>query len=160
MQSTYLTPSIISNRQILIVGRENALNKFHTFSVLLTVFLVYHDLKTKNKIICIDAPMCAFTHINLPESEIYVWIIQNVHEKSRFFHISITRTTRHSAVSPLTETIKFLERSLASMVYKILLQHDWLFVFCLFFVCFFCLFFFLPFFASCFEINVFFTLLI
>ena len=40
--------------------------------------------ETKNKIRCINAPKYAFTHRNLPESEKYIWIIQNVHEKSRF----------------------------------------------------------------------------
>ena len=65
----YLTPSIISNRQILIVRRENAFCKFHTFFVFLfTMFLVYHDLK-QNKIRRIDAPKYAFKHRNLPESE-------------------------------------------------------------------------------------------
>ena len=57
---------------------------------------VYHVFclpwfETKNKIRCIDAPKCAFTDRNLPESEKYILIIQNVHEKSRFFYISITR---------------------------------------------------------------------
>ena len=56
------------------------------------MFLFYHDWKQKkNKIRCIDAPEYAFTHSNLPESEKYIWIIRNVHEKSRFFYISITR---------------------------------------------------------------------
>ena len=44
-----LTPSIISNRQTLIVRGENAFCKFQTFSVLFTMFLVYHDLKQKIK---------------------------------------------------------------------------------------------------------------
>ena len=33
----------------------------------------------------IDAPKYAITHINLPESEKYIRIIQNVDEESRFF---------------------------------------------------------------------------
>ena len=49
------------------------------FSVLFIMFLVYHDFETKNEIRCIDAPKYAFTHRNLPESEKYIWIIQNVH---------------------------------------------------------------------------------
>ena len=79
------------------------------FLVLFTMFLANHDwFETKNKIRCIDAPKYAFTHRNLPESEKYIWIIQNVHEKYWFFYIiSITyaiiesRATRHSAVSAL-----------------------------------------------------------
>ena len=44
---------------------------------------VYHVsclpwFETKNKIRCIDAPKYAFTHRNLPESEKYILIIQNV----------------------------------------------------------------------------------
>ena len=58
-------------------------------------------IETKNKIICIDAPKYAFTHRNLPESEKYIWIIQNVHEKSWFFYISITR--QWSLVQPDTQ---------------------------------------------------------
>ena len=42
-----LNTSIISNRQTLIVRRENAFCIFHTFPVLFTLFLVYHDLKQK-----------------------------------------------------------------------------------------------------------------
>ena len=92
------------------------MRKFHTFSVLFTTFLVYHDLK--QKIRCSDASKYAFTHRNLPESEKYILIIQNVHEK----YISITRQwslvqpCRHSAVSAFTETVEFLERSLASIL--------------------------------------------
>ena len=55
----------------------------------LLVLLVYHDLK--QKIECIDAPKYAFTQRNLPESEKYIWIIQNVHENYRFIYISITQ---------------------------------------------------------------------
>ena len=55
------------------------------FSVLFTM------IWNNNKISCIDAPKYAFTHRNLPESEKYIWIVQNVNEKSRFFYISITR---------------------------------------------------------------------
>ena len=77
--------------------------------------------ETKNKIRCIDAPKYAFTHGNLPESEKYIWIIKNVHENSRFFYIRNhaiieSRETRHSAVSAFTETVEFLQRSLASML--------------------------------------------
>ena len=42
-------------------------------------------------------------------------ISENVHEKSRFFYIIESRATRHSDVSAFTETVEFLERSLASM---------------------------------------------
>ena len=70
------------------------------FSVLFTIFLVLPSFKTKNEIRCIDVSKYAFTHRNLPESEKYIWIIQNVHEKSGFF----------------TETVQFLERSLSSML--------------------------------------------
>ena len=101
---------MISNRQILIVRREIP----HFFW-----FYIYHDLKQKIKFI--DVPKYAFTHRNLFESEKYIWIIQNVHEKSWFFHISIKRqlmeslATRYSAVSAFTETVEFREHSLASM---------------------------------------------
>ena len=44
MQLTYLTPSIISNQQTLILRRENAFSKFHFF-----FGFVYHDLKQKIK---------------------------------------------------------------------------------------------------------------
>ena len=65
----YLTPSIISNRQTLIVRRENAFCKFHTF-----FGFVYHVtcsacFETKNIIRCFDAPKYAFTHRNLPKSK-------------------------------------------------------------------------------------------
>ena len=44
-----------------------------------------------------------------PNLKKYIWIIQNVHEKSRFFYIMIeSRATRHSAVSTFTETVEFL----------------------------------------------------
>ena len=46
-------------------------------------------------------PKYAFKHRNLPESERYIWIFQNVHGKSRFVYIIGSRATRHSAVSPL-----------------------------------------------------------
>ena len=113
---------MISNRQILIVRRENAFCKFHT----LTMFLVYHDLK--QKIRCIDAPYYAFTHRNPPESEEYIWIIQNVYEKSRFFYIGITRWL--SLVHPDTRLSPpvFLERSIASMLMR---YAAWLVVICL-----------------------------
>ena len=57
-----------------------------------------------NKIRCIDAPKNAFTHRNLPESKKYIWIIQNVHEKSRLFE---SRATRYLAVSAFMETSSF-----------------------------------------------------
>ena len=53
-----------------------------------------------------------------PNLKKYIWIIQNVHEKSRFFYIIESRATRHSAVSAFTETFEFLERSLASMLMR------------------------------------------
>ena len=68
--------------------------------------------ETKNKIRCIDAPNYVLTHRNLPESEKYIWIIQNVPEKSRFFYISLT------PVSAFTETVEFLQRSLASLLMR------------------------------------------
>ena len=109
-------------------------------STLFTMFFVHHDLK-QNEIRCIDAPKYVFKHRNVPESEKYTWIIQNVHEKSRFFCISEYRATRHSAVSAFTETVEFLERSLASM----------LMIYCCSMIgCFLC-----GFFASCLQINVF-----
>ena len=66
---------------------------------------VYHVsrlpwFETKNKIRCINAPKNAFTHRNLPESEKYMWIIQNEHEKSRFFYISIKRWQPDTRLSP------------------------------------------------------------
>ena len=69
---------------------------------------VYHELKQK-KIRCIDAPKDAFTHRNLPESE-----------NSKIWKVSIllSRATKHSAVSAFTETVEFLERSLASMLMR------------------------------------------
>ena len=57
------------------------------FDFLFTMFLVYHEFETKNKIRCIDAPKYAFTHRYLPESEKNI----NVLEKSRFLYICITR---------------------------------------------------------------------
>ena len=44
--------------------------------------------------------VCIYTHKNLPESKTYIWIIQNVHEKSGLFYISITRQS--SLVQPDT----------------------------------------------------------
>ena len=41
MQQTYLTPSIISNRQTLIVRRQMPFVNSTLFSVLFTMFLVY-----------------------------------------------------------------------------------------------------------------------
>ena len=127
-----LTPSIISNRQTLIVRRENAFCKFHTF-----FRFVYHVsclpcFKTKNKIRFIDAPKFAFTHRNLPESEKYIWITQNVHEKSRIFILA----SRNNWVS-CNQTLGCLSLYGNSRVSRaqprILLQHDWLlFVFWVF----------------------------
>ena len=90
---------------------------FVNSSVLFTIFLVYHDLKQK-----IDAPNYAFTHRNLPESEKYIWIIQNVKKVSILLYkhhaIIECRSTRHSAVSAFTETVEFLERSLVSILMR------------------------------------------
>ena len=58
--------------------------KFHIFFGCVYYVSCLPWFETKNKIRCIDAPKYTFTHRNLPESEMYVWIIQNVHEKSRF----------------------------------------------------------------------------
>ena len=69
-------------------------------------------LETKNKIKCIDAPKNALTYKNPPESEKYIWIIQNVHEKLRLFYIIESRATTHPVVSAFTETVEFLKRSL------------------------------------------------
>ena len=55
---------------------------------------------------------------NLPESEKHIWIIQNVHEKSRSFYVIESRATRHSAVFAFAETVEFLKRSLASMLMR------------------------------------------
>ena len=49
MQKTYLTPFTISNRQTLIVRRENAFVNSTLFSGLFTMFLVNHDLKQNIK---------------------------------------------------------------------------------------------------------------
>ena len=67
--------------------------------------------------------VCIYTQKST-ESEKYIWIIQNVHEKSRFFYSS----TKHSAVSAFTETVEFQTQPRIN-AYKILLQHDWLLVF-------------------------------
>ena len=80
MQWTYLTRSIISNRQILFVHKDNAFCKFHTF-----FGVVYHELKQKIKKDVL-MPRSMHLHRNLPESEKYIWIIQNL-KKSRFFYI-------------------------------------------------------------------------
>ena len=48
-------------------------------------------------------PRSMHLHRNLPESGKYIWII---------------RATKHSAVSAFTETVEFLERSLASMLMR------------------------------------------
>ena len=100
---------------------------------------VYHVsclpwFETKNKIRCIDAPKYAFTHRNLPESEKNIWIFQNVHEKSQFFYISITRDNRVSC----NQTLGCLRPYGDSWVsraqprinaFEILLQHNWLLFF-------------------------------
>ena len=55
-------------------------------------------------------------HLN---TEIYPNLkIQNVHEKSRFVYITESCATRHSAISAFTETVEFLERSLALMLMR------------------------------------------
>ena len=46
----YVTQSIISNRQTLTVRREMPFVNFTLFSVLFTMFLVFHDLKQKLKL--------------------------------------------------------------------------------------------------------------
>ena len=72
MQKTYLTPFIISTRQILIVRREKAFCEFHTFFGFVYHLSCLQRFETKNKIKCIDAPKYAFTQRNLPESEKYI----------------------------------------------------------------------------------------
>ena len=64
------------------------------------------DLKLKIR--RLDAPNYAFTHRNLPGSEKYIWMVKNLHEKSRFFYISITRLS--SRVQPDTRLSPFLRR--------------------------------------------------
>ena len=75
----------------LIVRRENAFCKFHTFFGFVNHVSCLPWFETKYNIRCINAQEYAFTHRNLPKSEKYIWIIQNVHEKSRFFYINITQ---------------------------------------------------------------------
>ena len=95
--------------------------------------------KIKNDIRCIDAPKCAFTHRNLPESEKHIWIIQYMYMKVsillNYHHAKLvieSRATKHSFVSAFSETVEFLERSLASCLWDI--ARAWLAVvgFCLF----------------------------
>ena len=112
MQQTYLTPSIISNLQILIVRRENSTR----FRFLFTTFLVYHDLKKK------DVLMPRSMHLH---TEIYrIWKVYLNYWKCTwkvsillYKHHAIieSRATRHSAVSAFTETVETLKRSIASM---------------------------------------------
>ena len=105
------------------------------FSVLLTMFLVYHDSKQKIKIDVhvIDAPKYSFTHRNLPESEKYIWIFKNVHESLDSFILASrdnwSRATRHSAVSAFTENSRVSWAQPRINAYEILLQHDWLLFF-------------------------------
>ena len=88
--------------------------------------------ETKKKI---DAPKYAFTHRNLPESEKFIWIIQNVHEKSRFFYISITRQFNGVSCNQTLGCLRLYGNSRVSPAqprinaYEILLQHDWLLFF-------------------------------
>ena len=60
------------------------------------MFLVYHDLKQKNKIRCFHAKKFAFTHRNL--FKMYMKSLDS-------YAIIESRATRHSAVSALTETV-------------------------------------------------------
>ena len=106
-----------------IVRRENAFREFHTF-----FGFDYHVsclpwFETQNKILrCIDAPRYAFTHRNVPESEKYIWIIQNVHEKYKHYESSLgcLRLYGDSPVSRAQPRIN---------AYEILLQYDWLLIF-------------------------------
>ena len=68
LSNKHLTQSIISNRQTLIVRRENAFCKFQTFFGFVYHVSCWPWFETKNKIRCIDGPKYAFTHRNLPES--------------------------------------------------------------------------------------------
>ena len=111
----YLTPSIISNRQTLIVRRENAFCKFHTFG------FVYHVsclpwFETKNKIRYIDAPKYVFTHRNLPNLKSISELFKMYMKSLDSFILASRDATSHTAVSAFTETVEFLERSLASML--------------------------------------------
>ena len=124
------------NRQTLVVRTENAFCKFHTF-----FGFVYHVsrlpwFETKHKIRCIDAPeVCIYT----PQKSTRIWKVYLNYSKCTrkvsillYKHHTIIepRATRHSAVSAFTETVKFLECSLALInAYEILLQHDWLLFF-------------------------------
>ena len=93
---------------------------FFRFCLPCFLFTMIWNKKIKNKIRCIDAPKYVFTHRNLPESEKYTWIIQNVHEVSILLYIE-SRATRHSAVSAFTEP--------RINAFDIMLQHDWLLFF-------------------------------
>ena len=125
--------------------RENAFCKLHTFSG-----FVYHVsclpcFETKNGIRCIDAPKHAFIHTEIYPNLKSISESFKMYIKSRFFYMIESRATRHSAVSAFTETVEFLERSLASMLMRYCCSMiGWVFLFVFFF-----------YFASCFEINVF-----
>ena len=86
---------------------------------------VYYDFKQKIKY---DVLM---THINLPTSEKYIWTIQNVHGKSRFFYISITRQWSLVQLGCLhLYGDSWVSRAQPRINdYEILLQHDWLLFF-------------------------------
>ena len=111
MQLSYLTPSFISYRQTFIVRRENAFCKVHNF-----FGFVYHVsclpwFETKNEMRCIDAPKCTFTHRNLPKSELFKMYMKSLDSfilASRDNWVSCNQTH-------FTETVEFLECSLASM---------------------------------------------
>ena len=128
MQWTYLTPFIISNRQ-MCVEKMPFVNSTLFFRFCLPWF------ETKK----IESPKYAFTHRNLPESEKFIWIIQNVHEKSRFFYISITRQFNGVSCNQTLGCLRLYGNSRVSPAqprinaYEILLQDDcgwlWMIVF-------------------------------
>ena len=110
---------------MLFVNKDNAFCKFHTF-----FRFCVPRIETKNKIRCIDAPKYAFTHRNLPESEKYIWIIQNLESLGSFIlllawvswnqTLGCLRLDGDSRVSRAQPRIN---------AYEILLQHNWLLFF-------------------------------
>ena len=105
--------------------RENAICKFHTF-----FGFVYHDLKQKNKIRCIDAPKYAFSHRNLKSiSELF---------KMYMKHLDSFILASHDKGVSCNQTLGCLRLYGDSRVsraqprinaYEIMLQHDWLLFF-------------------------------
>ena len=109
--------------------RENAFYKFHIIFWFCLPCFLYTMIWNKNKIRCIDAPKYAFTHRNLPESERYIWFIQNVHEKSRFLRDSWVSCNQTLGWLRLYGDSRDSRAQTRINAYDKFLQHDWLLFF-------------------------------